>query len=185
VDHVLLRRPDLRWPIPREVENLLPGQRIDAIRRRAKYLLLDTEAGSALLHLGMSGSLRVLPATRRCGRTTMSTSPSLCGWNARPRAALQRPAPLRLPAVASPGTVHRTAARISAPSRCRTTSTAMYLFARSRGRSAPVKSFLMDQAVVVGVGNIYAAEACSWPASRRCAPPARSRANATRRWPMR
>jgi DNA-formamidopyrimidine glycosylase len=62
VDHVLLRRPDLRWPIPREVENLLPGQRIDAIRRRAKYLLLDTEAGSALLHLGMSGSLRVLPS---------------------------------------------------------------------------------------------------------------------------
>ena len=62
VEGVLLRRPDLRWPIPREVETLLPDQRIDAIRRRAKYLLLDTAAGSALLHLGMSGSLRVLPA---------------------------------------------------------------------------------------------------------------------------
>src|SRR5690606_35431115 len=62
VEHVLLRRPDLRWPIPREVEELLPERRIDAIRRRAKYLLLDTDAGSALLHLGMSGSLRVLPA---------------------------------------------------------------------------------------------------------------------------
>ncbi|RUQ58458.1 DNA-formamidopyrimidine glycosylase, partial [Azospirillum doebereinerae] len=57
---VLLRRPDLRWPIPAEVGALLPGQRIEAIRRRAKYLLLDTGAGSALLHLGMSGSLRVL-----------------------------------------------------------------------------------------------------------------------------
>ena len=58
---VILRRPDLRWPIPAEIEQQLPGQRIEAIRRRAKYLLLDTEAGSAVLHLGMSGSLRVLP----------------------------------------------------------------------------------------------------------------------------
>src|SRR5690606_34955164 len=62
VQRVLLRRPDLRWPIPPEVGERLPGQRIDAVRRRAKYLLLDTAAGSALLHLGMSGSLRVLPA---------------------------------------------------------------------------------------------------------------------------
>src|SRR3546814_8945914 len=63
VASVTLRRPDLRWPIPPQVRELLPGQRIDAVRRRAKYLLLDTEAGSALLHLGMSGSLRVLPAS--------------------------------------------------------------------------------------------------------------------------
>ena len=62
VSSVLLRRPDLRWPIPHELSELLPGQRISGIRRRAKYLLLDTAVGSALLHLGMSGSLRVLPA---------------------------------------------------------------------------------------------------------------------------
>src|SRR6188768_360634 len=60
---VTLRRPDLRWPIPPEVAEQLPGQRILAVRRRAKYLLLDTAAGSALLHLGMTGSLRVLPAS--------------------------------------------------------------------------------------------------------------------------
>ena len=60
---VVLRRPDLRWPIPAEIEHMLPGQRIDAVRRRAKYLLLDTDAGSAVLHLGMTGSLRVLPAS--------------------------------------------------------------------------------------------------------------------------
>src|SRR3546814_16960439 len=48
--------------IPPDIAERLPGQRIDAVRRRAKYLLLDTAAGSALLHLGMSGSLRVLPA---------------------------------------------------------------------------------------------------------------------------
>jgi len=61
VHGVILRRPDLRWPIPPEVSEQLPGQAIEAVRRRAKYLLLDTAIGSAVLHLGMSGSLRVLP----------------------------------------------------------------------------------------------------------------------------
>ncbi|HEX5693068.1 MAG TPA: DNA-formamidopyrimidine glycosylase family protein, partial [Arenimonas sp.] len=63
VTAVVLRRAGLRWPFPPEIARLLPGQRIEAVRRRAKYLLLDTGAGSALLHLGMSGSLRVNPAT--------------------------------------------------------------------------------------------------------------------------
>ena len=58
---VTLRRPDLRWPIPPEIAHDLPGQRIATVRRRAKYLLMDVDGGSALLHLGMSGSLRVLP----------------------------------------------------------------------------------------------------------------------------
>ncbi len=74
VHGVILRRADLRWPIPPEVAELLPGQRIEEIRRRAKYLLLDTAVGSAVLHLGMSGSLRVLPGDTRCAPTTTSTS---------------------------------------------------------------------------------------------------------------
>src|SRR5690606_4478206 len=60
VRSALLRRADLRWPIAAEIAGRLPGQRIADVRRRAKYLLLDTAAGSALLHLGMSGSLRLL-----------------------------------------------------------------------------------------------------------------------------
>ncbi|HVV97876.1 MAG TPA: DNA-formamidopyrimidine glycosylase family protein, partial [Rhodanobacteraceae bacterium] len=46
-----IRQPRLRWPIPRALREKLPGQRIDAIERRAKYLLVHTKAGSALLHL--------------------------------------------------------------------------------------------------------------------------------------
>ena len=68
VTGVILRRPDLRWPIPPEISDLLPGQRIDAVERRAKYLLLHTAAGSALLHLGMSGVLRVLLPDAPVGR---------------------------------------------------------------------------------------------------------------------
>jgi hypothetical protein len=101
--------PDLRWPIPAEIERAAAGPaHPEAVRRRAKYLLLDTAAGSALLHLGMSGSLRVLPAAYAALR---STTTSTCCWmpSIRPRragAALQRPAALRLPAVAAmPGRI--------------------------------------------------------------------------------
>jgi formamidopyrimidine-DNA glycosylase len=154
VSAVVLRRPDLRWPIPREVSELLTGQRIDAIQRRAKYLLLDTAAGSALLHLGMSGSLRVLPSSTPVrahdhvdielgsGRVLRFNDPRRFGcllWQ-------------------EPDTTHPLLAALG-PEPLSEDFDGDVLFARSRGRSAPVKSFLMDQAVVVGVGNIYAAEA--------------------------
>src|SRR5690606_25244380 len=64
ISRLVIRQPKLRWPIPQRLISSLPGQRIEAIERRAKYLLVHTVAGSALLHLGMSGSLRVLDADR-------------------------------------------------------------------------------------------------------------------------
>ena len=161
---VVLRRPDLRWPIPDEVREQLPGQRINSVRRRAKYLLLDTDSGSALLHLGMTGSLRVLPddtpvrahdhvdIALDSGRVLRFNDPRRFGcllWQA-------------------PGETHELLAGLGpepladAADDAAFTGTAFdgdYLFARSRGRRVPVKSFLMDQSVVVGVGNIYAAEA--------------------------
>jgi formamidopyrimidine-DNA glycosylase len=171
---VTLRRPDLRWPIPPEVSALLPGQRIEAVRRRAKYLLLDTAAGSALLHLGMSGSLRVLPADtpvgthdhvdlaldaagRGRGRVLRFTDPRRFGcllWQppGTTHALLRGLGPEPL-AQDPDGSVLEGAAGNGAA------FNGDYLFARSRGRKAPVKAFLMDQRIVVGVGNIYAAEA--------------------------
>ena len=150
---VVLRRPDLRWPIPSEIASTLPGQRIDAVRRRAKYLLLDTEAGSALLHLGMTGSLRVLPATTpvtthdhvdlllSSGKVLRFNDPRRFGcllWQAS-------------------GETHQLLQALG-PEPLSDDFDGDYLFARSRGRKAPVKTFLMDQGIVVGVGNIYAAE---------------------------
>jgi len=58
---VIVRQRQLRWPIPAALVKALPGQVIRAVERRAKYILIKTDAGSVLLHLGMSGSLRVLP----------------------------------------------------------------------------------------------------------------------------
>jgi len=151
---VILRRPDLRWPIPKEIEQQLPGSRIVDVRRRAKYLLLDTDGGgSAVAHLGMSGSLRVLPGDTPVrahdhvdisldnGRVLRFNDPRRFGC------LLWQPE----------GTQHALLRELG-PEPLSTDFDGDYLFELSRGRRAPVKVFLMDQAVVVGVGNIYAAE---------------------------
>ena len=156
---VTLRRPDLRWPIPAEVAELLPGQRIEAVRRRAKYLLLDTAAGSALLHLGMSGSLRVLPAATPV-REHDHVDIALAGRGTRPGRVLRFNDPRRFGCLLwqAPGDIHPLLLGLG-PEPLSEAFDGNYLFLRSRGRKAPVKTFLMDQRIVVGVGNIYAAEA--------------------------
>ena len=154
ITRVTLRRPDLRWPIPAEIRTLLPRQEILAVRRRAKYLLIDTAPGSALLHLGMSGMLRVLPATTPVGahdhvdlvldsgRVLRFTDPRRFGC------LLWQPLGETHPLLRGLG-----------PEPLSDDFDGDYLFALSRRRKAPVKTFLMDQGIVVGVGNIYAAEA--------------------------
>jgi len=154
VQRVTLRRPDLRWPIPPEISETLPGQRIDAVRRRAKYLLFETKAGSALVHLGMSGCLRVLPASTPVGthdhvdlgigqrRVLRFTDPRRFGC------LLWQP----------PGEIHPLL-RTLGPEPLSDDFDGDWLFTLSRKRRAPVKAFLMDQRIVVGVGNIYANEA--------------------------
>ncbi|MEL1265824.1 bifunctional DNA-formamidopyrimidine glycosylase/DNA-(apurinic or apyrimidinic site) lyase [Pseudoxanthomonas putridarboris] len=158
IQSVTLRRPDLRWPIPPEVARDLPGQRIEAVRRRAKYLLVDTAAGSALLHLGMSGSLRVLPATIPVS-THDHVDIAFAGSAGKPGRVLRFNDPRRFGSLLwQPlGEVHPLLRGLG-PEPLSDDFDGDYLFDLSRGRRAPVKTFLMDQAVVVGVGNIYAAE---------------------------
>ena len=60
IESVVVRDRRLRWPVPDYLEGQLAGQTINALRRRAKYLLFDTDGGTALLHLGMSGSVRII-----------------------------------------------------------------------------------------------------------------------------
>ena len=157
VSGVVLRRPDLRWPIPPEVATQLPGQRIDAVRRRAKYLLLDTAAGSALLHLGMSGSLRVLPAGTPA-RLHDHVDIARAGGGAARVLRLTDPRRFGCLLWQAPGETHPLLAGLG-PEPLGDDFDGDHLYRLSRGRRAPVKAFLMDQSVVVGVGNIYVAEA--------------------------
>lgn len=150
----ILRRRDLRWPIAPEITERLPGQRIDAVRRRAKYLLLDTSAGSAILHLGMSGSLRVLPAATP-PRAHDHVDLALDDGH-----VLRFNDPRRFGCLLwqTPGRPHPLLQGLG-PEPLDPQFDGELLFARSRGRKTPIKAFVMDQAVVVGVGNIYATEA--------------------------
>jgi formamidopyrimidine-DNA glycosylase len=149
-----IRQPRLRWPIPRELRTQLPGQRIEAIERRAKYLLVHTEPGSALLHLGMSGSLRVLPAATPVGPHDH------VDWRLDSGHVLRYTDPRRFGSqLWQPrGETHELLAGLG-PEPLSDAFDGDHLWTRSRGRAAAVKLFLMDQAIVVGVGNIYASEA--------------------------
>lgn len=176
---VTLRRPDLRWPIPREIETLLPSQNILSIRRRAKYLLMDTDVGTAIWHLGMSGSMRVLPASTPvlahdhvdlliASAAPTPTLPRKRGREQEPQRREQDPGmrvlrfndPRRFGCLLwqAPGETHALL-RDLGPEPLSDDFDGDLLFERSRGRKVPVKAFLMDQKIVVGVGNIYAAEA--------------------------
>ena len=152
---VTLRRPDLRWPIPPEIRERLTGQRIEAVRRRAKYLLLDSTDGSALLHLGMSGSLRVLPADTSAGAHDHVDFLLDAAGN-QPGQVLRFNDPRRFGCLLwqPPGEIHALlrelgpeplsdgvdGAAFTGAAFTEAAFTENHLYARSRGRSAPVKS---------------------------------------------
>lgn len=159
VTGVTLRRPDLRWPIPPEITDLLPGQRILDVERRAKYLLLHTKVGSALLHLGMTGVLRVLPPDALVGKhdhvdialeATRTEGPRILRFTDARRFGCLLWQPV--------GETHELLSALG-PEPLTDDFDGDLLWRLSRGRTAAVKLFLMDNAVVVGVGNIYASEA--------------------------
>jgi len=159
ITSVTLRRADLRWPIPEEISRLLPGQYIDAVERRAKYLLLHTQVGSALLHLGMSGMLRILPPDAPLGKHD-HVDIALERSDSQAERILRFTDPRRFGCLLwqAPGERHELLQKLG-PEPLTDAFDGDLLWQLSRGRKAAVKLFLMDNAIVVGVGNIYASEA--------------------------
>ncbi len=72
IEDVIIRNRSLRWPVPEELPELLRGQRVLQLERRAKYLLFRFEAGTLIVHLGMSGSLRLVTAARAVEKNTIT-----------------------------------------------------------------------------------------------------------------
>lgn len=155
VGRVIVRNPALRWPVAPELVQVLPGSRFLAVRRRAKYLLLDSERGSVILHLGMSGSLRVL-STPMPPRTHDHVDIELTEG-----AVLRYTDPRRFGCLlwSSRNPLHHPLLRGLGPEPLEASFDGMYLRAVAHGRRAAVKALIMDSRVVVGVGNIYASEA--------------------------
>jgi formamidopyrimidine-DNA glycosylase len=154
VTQVVVRTPRLRWPISVDLADRLCGQTVREVERRAKYLLLRTEVGTLLIHLGMSGFLRVLQLPRPPGKhdhADIEFTGGICLRlnDVRRFGALLwlKGDPLHHPLLADLG-----------PEPLSTELTGDYLYQRSRGRRLAVKPFIMDSKVVVGVGNIYASE---------------------------
>ncbi|HSD54784.1 MAG TPA: bifunctional DNA-formamidopyrimidine glycosylase/DNA-(apurinic or apyrimidinic site) lyase [Burkholderiales bacterium] len=152
---LVLREPRLRWRVDRRLPATLAGQRIRDVRRRAKYLIVDADDGSLILHLGMSGSLRVLdPSTplRAHDHYDLLLDSGRC---------LRFNDPRRFGSLhwAQGDPTHHPLLAALGPEPLSCAFSVDYLAQRARGRRVAIKQFLMDQRIVVGVGNIYASEA--------------------------
>ncbi len=155
VTEVRVRDARLRWPVSADLARQLPGQAILSVERRAKYLLLRTARNCLLLHLGMSGSLRIVasetPAEKH-DHLDVVFSNRICLRLHDPRrfgAAIWTGAdPQQHPLLANLG-----------PEPLQAEFDGDYLFRLARGRRVAVKQFIMDSRIVAGVGNIYASEA--------------------------
>ncbi|WP_019558688.1 bifunctional DNA-formamidopyrimidine glycosylase/DNA-(apurinic or apyrimidinic site) lyase [Thioalkalivibrio sp. ALE12] len=150
-----VREPRLRWPVPEDLTTRLADAQVHRLARRAKYLLLETDRAGVLLHLGMSGSLRHCPPETPLRRHDHVIVHLDNGYQVRLHDPRRFGCCLPLP---DDGTPHPLLAELG-PEPLDPAFDGDTLFLRSRGRRGPVKAFIMDQAIVVGVGNIYATEA--------------------------
>ena len=144
----------LRWPVPRDLPRRLVGRRVERIDRRSKYLLFRLGDDTLLVHMGMTGSLRVFtqpPPRETHDHVDLEFANGV---------VLRYRDPRRFGAMLwSPGTAgeHRLLARLGVEP-FDPEFDGDYLFRETRGRRAPIKLALMDSHIVVGVGNIYANE---------------------------
>ncbi|MDF2868326.1 MAG: formamidopyrimidine-DNA glycosylase [Gammaproteobacteria bacterium] len=152
---VIIRHYQLRWPISQELPQKLAHQRIQAISRRAKYILIQTTTGTLLMHLGMSGSLRILPqdtpllkhdhldlilANGQCLRFNDPRRFGAILWVEKD--------PYQHPLLVNLG-----------PEPLTEDFAGHYLYTKTRHKNVSIKTLIMDSRMVVGVGNIYANEA--------------------------
>jgi len=157
VEDIIFNRPNLRGPLPFAGIKTAVGQPLSKIERRAKYLLLFLESQLLISHLGMTGSWRLKAESRKHdhvelklsdGRTFVYRDPRRFGqfdivsaktWKEDRRFCALGPEPL------DPEAFH-----------------AAYLLKVCADRKTPIKALIMDQRIVVGVGNIYASESLFW-----------------------
>ncbi len=155
VANVIIRNPRLRWPIPGNLPELLHGQNIRGLQRRAKYLLITFDHGTLILHLGMSGSLRILPTATPAAKHDHFDLELDNGRSLRLRD------PRRFGAVLwhSGDVAQHPLLAALGQEPLKTAFNGEYLHRATRRRSTAIKLALMDSHLVVGVGNIYANEA--------------------------
>lgn len=154
VKKVAVYNPNMRWPIPAEIAQL-NGQVIDKIERRAKYLLLYCHAGIALLHLGMSGKLCVVNSNEPLKKHDHFELFLQSGKSLRLNDTRRFGAVLWFSELSDADHV---LAHLG-PEPLTDHFNSEYVYQKAQKRQVSIKTFIMDNKVVVGVGNIYANEA--------------------------
>jgi formamidopyrimidine-DNA glycosylase len=152
---VVVRQASLRWPVPATLGDSLRGVTVQSVNRRAKYLLITTDKGTLIIHLGMSGSLRIVDSQKAI--KTHDHIDFVFGKDV----ILRYNDPRRFGAVlwtTGPIAGHKLLKDLG-PEPLLADFTGGHLHALAKNRKVPVKSFIMDSHIVVGVGNIYANEA--------------------------
>ena len=155
IKDVIIRQHKLRWPIPKSLPARINQQKLIQVARRGKYLLLHfDQAGTVIIHLGMSGSLRICTASTPVGKhdhidfifsnkkVLRFTDPRKFGCVLWTKQAIEE---------------HKLLCKLGPEPLCNEFN-ADYLYSQSRKRSCSIKAFIMNSHVVVGVGNIYASE---------------------------
>lgn len=153
ISSIIIRNRKLRWPVSTDVDEQLPGATVTSVGRRAKYLLINTSNGTAIMHLGMSGSVYIVDVGTAagvhdhvdiefgCGKALRLTDPRRFGslhWSTEP--------------------LQHELIRNLGPEPLSEDFNGQYLWSKSRGRRVAIKQFIMNAHIVVGVGNIYASE---------------------------
>ncbi|WP_413700772.1 bifunctional DNA-formamidopyrimidine glycosylase/DNA-(apurinic or apyrimidinic site) lyase [Psychromonas sp. KJ10-10] len=154
INKVVIRQPQLRWKITDDLQSYLKNKELLSIDRRAKYLLLNFQSGTLLIHLGMSGSLRICPLQSTPEKHDHADFIF-------EQCLLRYTDPRRFGAILWLGLTPLESSLLShlGPEPLSDDFTGKYLFELAGSRKIPVKQFIMDQKVVTGVGNIYATEA--------------------------
>jgi len=153
IARVQIRERRLRWSVGREVDEQLPGQTVTSVDRRAKYLLINTTGGTAIMHLGMSGSVFIVDHDTPAGIHDHVDIELESGH------ALRLRDPRRFGSLHwSDDPFNHWLLKDLGPEPLGNAFDGEYLWRRSRGRRVAVKQFIMNANIVVGVGNIYASE---------------------------
>ncbi|MCK5325147.1 MAG: bifunctional DNA-formamidopyrimidine glycosylase/DNA-(apurinic or apyrimidinic site) lyase [Woeseiaceae bacterium] len=153
ISDVRIRERRLRWPISEDVDRHLPGQTVTSVERRAKYLLINTTDGTAILHLGMSGSVCIVE------KDTPASVHDHIDIELESGRALRLRDPRRFGSLHwSDDASNHWLLKNLGPEPLGDEFDGEYLWKRSHGRRVAVKQFIMNAGIVVGVGNIYASE---------------------------
>jgi formamidopyrimidine-DNA glycosylase len=154
ISDVIIREHSLRWPIPEDLPSLVKGQKIREVCRRAKYIYLKLDNGNIIIHLGMSGSLRI------CTGKTAPGKHDHIDIIVSSKKILRLRDPRKFGCVLwQPGDIndHKLISPLG-PEPLDDAFDAGYLHSRASKRSCSIKTLIMNSHIVVGVGNIYASE---------------------------